>query len=547
MQDFGKVVEVRIEVSGDETVGSHPIGATVLQLDDITDFSEKGGEVEIEGLVYPYNGIDDEFEKIILGIPLTVAVPDATKVNVWPFKQEKWATVDAENNDEPIEALIPHGLKDRVLDGIRDEEDEEYALLRLGESEWEVVDLLAERPDIDGTYLEPGTVSGESMWLGDQETVYGSMDDFGHSSWQVVNAEEVNVSEGGLYIGGRSYAEIERNTPRGLLFWADRAPLVTRITTEYGILGLDVDWPEEYDGARKARLRVSLGLSGTTSGVQSVVRVRRTTDGSQPTISSPEILDKRFTLGPADRVNDLEYSRIFAPTAGHHRYLLTVDAGDGSLNTEGAAALSLEDIGSASVMNAYKNTGGGSLGSGGSDSGTNPAREGRKIVKEFSASWARTYDESGAVAPAEGGLRQGYRSSVYGNEKSAIGFSAAVQAALADATVISKVEVYLYANYWTSYSGGTAVIGYHNAPSDVPTTWGDVIGKLVDQERSPRWARPGGRWVDITADGPTGWKTGSKKGILLGPGPSSSSTYYGVFDGPGGLRPPKLRITYRVP
>lgn len=168
----------------------------------------------------------------------------------------------------------------------------------------------------------------------------------------------------------------------------------------------------------------------------------------------------------------------------------------------------------------------------------------KRYIYEYYPSWSRWFRGDGSVAGDNGDCYQG-QTSYYpanGNEASQIGgFGRAgsgqsLQSDLSGAT-LEKLECYLYANHWESMAGGTAVIRYHNNSS--PGSLTNYAGEIDVSG----WARGQGRWVDITSWGSAFQGTGAK-GIQVGPAPTTSGTYYGVFDGPGSANPPKLRATF---
>jgi hypothetical protein len=137
-------------------------------------------------------------------------------------------------------------------------------------------------------------------------------------------------------------------------------------------------------------------------------------------------------------------------------------------------------------------------------------------------------------------LVQGYYTSSNGNQKSCLLFtgngtrSETISTAMTGATMV-KAEVYLYFKHWYYNNGGTAVIRTHD--------YGSLSATTPDQTpiTSSGWPKPGGRWVDITSL----WNT-SKRGVFLGPGVSTSLTYYGrAASHSDSSGKPQLRLTYR--
>lgn len=165
--------------------------------------------------------------------------------------------------------------------------------------------------------------------------------------------------------------------------------------------------------------------------------------------------------------------------------------------------------------------------------------------KSYVANWSRTYTGAGNAATWHGSdCYQGYVDGGNGNYRSLIGFDdERIRSDTAGAEILS-CKVKLYYRHWYKNSGGTAIIGTHGYDSR-PSTWSNGSVKQ-DRVRSSGWPKPGSRTVNLGTTIGNEFRTGSAKGIALGPGPSSSTTYYGEARGAGsGSLTPVLYITYR--
>lgn len=154
------------------------------------------------------------------------------------------------------------------------------------------------------------------------------------------------------------------------------------------------------------------------------------------------------------------------------------------------------------------------------------------------ASWSQAYQGSGVVmSNAAGKLYQGNDPSGFnGNQKSLIGFPD-LTGKLAGATV-NKVELVLYAGHWYNNAGGTAVIGAHGITAQPATFAGSID---PNRFQVAGWARAQQRVLDVTS---WDWKGGTVRGVVLGPGPTTSVEYYGQFNGHTLSYAPELRINY---
>jgi len=131
---------------------------------------------------------------------------------------------------------------------------------------------------------------------------------------------------------------------------------------------------------------------------------------------------------------------------------------------------------------------------------------------------------------------QGYYSGTNGNQRSLAAF-ASMAGDWAGYT-ITKVEAQVTTPHWNSAGGGTLILGSHTSGSlsDPFNTSGDN----ADRQRQAM-DRDETRWINITSWG-EGFATGALRSLLFGPGPSTSTTYYGYVQGTGSDRP-KIRVT----
>lgn len=175
---------------------------------------------------------------------------------------------------------------------------------------------------------------------------------------------------------------------------------------------------------------------------------------------------------------------------------------------------------------------------GGSDGGSTPVQQ---YTKTYTSQWTRSYQGDGSLRISNGDMYQGQYSGTNGNQRSLIGFDdSQIRSDLSGAT-ITKVELRLDNTHFYNNSGGTAVIGTHDYGS-APASWS---GSRVDENRETEsWAKGALKWVTLANSFGNDLKSGAATGIALGPGNSTSLTYYGYFVGQNGSNKPQLRITY---
>jgi hypothetical protein len=165
-------------------------------------------------------------------------------------------------------------------------------------------------------------------------------------------------------------------------------------------------------------------------------------------------------------------------------------------------------------------------------------------TKTYSANGSASFQSDGTNRSGfDGGhCYQGYYSSTNGNQFSCITFPYTTISSDLSGATITKTEVYLSNLHWYNNSGGTAIIGYHNF-SSVSGNVSYPSGTADITEASFTYGQA--KWVTVSNTIGNAFKNGTAKGIMLGKGPSNSTTYYGYFAGNGQTGEPQLRITYQ--
>jgi hypothetical protein len=153
-------------------------------------------------------------------------------------------------------------------------------------------------------------------------------------------------------------------------------------------------------------------------------------------------------------------------------------------------------------------------------------------TKSFAATWGASYRSNGSKRTDKTDLYQGYVESFNGNQKSLCGFSVS---GIPSNAVCTSATVKLYANHWYNNSGGIAVIGTHNKASE-PGSWSGS-GTNDHRVRYTWNTKTGSRTINLGTTIGNEFIDGVTKGLMFGPGPSTSVTYYGYFEADGSLRP----------
>lgn len=403
-----------------------------------------------------------------------------------------------------------------------------------------------------------GSADFTNVTIGNQNY---AIDGNGVASFQNIN---ILGDQGDIFFGGEPLvAGILADRAKGLIAVAEFDTDTGNIgATETPILELSVS----LEDGRMYRFATTRGhLNGTVKGDEGRLWLREN-GSSPPTITSNAMALDVATVGNAGDRASLEINiiircdstqtpdgfRFYSP--GVHRLLLSLQrvAGTGTvkLSTSTGAntpfSLFVEDMG-VLIPNTAVITGAG----GGSTPDT------KQYVKTYDIQWGRSYrGGSPTCGSANSGfsqndaLYQGRFDSCNDNTRSWIGFDwNQIQSDLSGATV-KKCEVYLYYKHWYFNSGGTAIIGTHSSNYNGTGQSGPTFNEALDdttRKTVTGWARESGKWVDLGTTIGNEFKAGTTTGIVIGPGPSNSQTYYGhAAYGPSTASTwePKLRLTY---
>jgi len=169
----------------------------------------------------------------------------------------------------------------------------------------------------------------------------------------------------------------------------------------------------------------------------------------------------------------------------------------------------------------------------------------QQYTTTYDATWCGRYQGGGTRISTNSDIYQGQYDGTNGNQKSMIGFNyTAIAAALAGSSIVS-IKLKLKNKHWFNSAGGEAIIGTHNsAVASAPTTW-PGSGIEDDRNRFGEWPKSATWLVELGVDVGEDLRDGNAKGIIIGPGISTSHDYYGFFAGSNDtLAKPQLEITY---
>jgi hypothetical protein len=325
----------------------------------------------------------------------------------------------------------------------------------------------------------------------------------------------------------------------GLVAWGqfngNQFPATIANGTERGLF--EIAW--EPVGTRMYAVSCSPVLFTPTSGTATAAcfRMRYTTDGTQPTTTSP-ILSEDFKpiLVNGSWTMSFQFAdRLIGGFNGSYiRILFSIACSNGAgLNTElgQSPTFSVKDLGPA-----YPKAGVLSNQVGGGGGGSRPPVVTRK--KYYTAVDRRSYLPSDAMYNYDTGrMYQGPSPAGVGQLRSAA-FFPDMTADLSGAT-INDMQVYLYFDHWYNNAGGTARIGLHGYTGATPASWASLVyrGWILD---SSGWPKPGGRWLSIPQAYWAGFLSGFYRGITLGVN-TSGNEHYGIAQGS-----PQIYVQYTV-
>jgi hypothetical protein len=276
-------------------------------------------------------------------------------------------------------------------------------------------------------------------------------------------------------------------------------------------------------------------MTASANGMVGCVNIRYTTAEGTTTPATPSLTSPLVTrayvqipYGIAAGVPSMAQPFHTPDGTGPQSYRFLIShqkvegaAGDLWLEYSGADPIAIwtEDLGPNTVQNlVYSDGSGGAVA---------PAPTNQ--VLEVKAAWTKSLRGDGTFRGDTADAYQGYYpDGVNGNQQAFIGFPD-VTGTLSGAT-LSKVSVYLYAEHWYYADGGTGVIGVHGYSSE-PTSPNSSLHR-PDLVRVSGWARGQDKWVDLPSTQYADILSGAVRGVMVGPGPTTSGEYYGRFAGP---------------
>lgn len=158
----GHVIAVNAEKLGDNLDADAAAGTSVLVVGDVADFDELGGSLLVDGVVLRYSTCDDDAGTVTLSNPLPADAELGDPIYVWDTQRLSVAMeyiaqveIDADDEGDPIEAVIASHLVDDLPDGIRGLVGESV-LMEEDDDEWRIIDVLGLDKSGTGTLFYDG-------------------------------------------------------------------------------------------------------------------------------------------------------------------------------------------------------------------------------------------------------------------------------------------------------------------------------------------------------------------------------------------------------
>jgi hypothetical protein len=238
MTELGRVVEVSSLDFGSTLTADHAAAAEVLTVKSAVDFDERGGTLSYtdpadEGIIITadYLSADHDADTVTLAAGLPAGLDRDTFLTVigGSDEAELVAQVVIDDDDEPVSAYVPHELRDKLPEGVR--EDDEQEAVEIAEDaggEWYVRTVLGLVPRIEGVLVDTASTG-------------------------------FYLTEPLDFIAGGAWERINWPTDQGVTRYF-RVPvssgLVTIPATGRYIITFNIDWQGETTGHRRGRIVV---------------------------------------------------------------------------------------------------------------------------------------------------------------------------------------------------------------------------------------------------------------------------------------------------
>jgi hypothetical protein len=170
----GQITAVEEEIAGTELAVAAVATDTSIEVVDPDELDLEGGTLLIGDETLAYE-VEEGSEGEVLTDALAGSYEAGERVTQYPEEIERVAYVLGVEQEEEIEARVPHTLYDRLPVGIR-EDGGETVVITLDDDEWVVTDVLGQTPSVDASFLDSGQEDAPLIFAVGLTTSYTATD-----------------------------------------------------------------------------------------------------------------------------------------------------------------------------------------------------------------------------------------------------------------------------------------------------------------------------------------------------------------------------------
>lgn len=283
-----------------------------------------------------------------------------------------------------------------------------------------------------------------------------------------------------------------------------------------------------------------------------LLKYRFTTDGSTPTLTSPELPGSENRVACSNNSDGPSFTNSFLYVPGADVQNLNVAVTVQRLIGTGFPQVNVTIANpgynfTVMDMGLQTNVGGGIIQISGGSGGTPPS----KHTEKFAPSWSQSSDSDGTNY--QGGdsnrLYQGFDGNTHGNTRSSFGDfrrssdNATLLSVLSGASSVSMV-LHFHPNFTNNPFQGWIFGTAANISNPGGAVWNNLTGKSTNV--FSKSGGPGGAWFTVNVPGSvvSAFQAGSVGTLLVGPGLDGLAHYFGYGAGVGQANAPYLEVTY---
>lgn len=566
----GRVLSVEQVRAGVDVLEAADAGDSLIVGRDAIDLATSGGSLVLpSGALIGFTAVDYDSDVVTLTDPLPESLAVDDRLILEPRRSYTVAVVELAGGGEVVPVRVPHTMQQALPVGVRDvlAAPEVVDVETREDGSFWVRDVL-NRPalevwgDPDGNAAEMRETGLSFYTLGPNGRYEATRLGSGEDRLGVFNAEGQIV--GGVTADGRVVGQsgaiagdfsvggtpllgrLWDNSPGAPAGWLERLSAGAVARRKFGEVmpSPTTSFPtgEEWGYAklgvtaragRTYRVTVIMQVQPVAAGGAARTRVRYTTDGSEPTISSPRLT--WVTTHSPYAASTLMTTTLVGSTAftvdTDLRLMCSVQGLGGLEPRVTEAEFIVEDVGPQGTY------GGGTYTTGRE---TTPPPTVREYTSTWTCSGYGVFDETGQPMVGEPVRQWSWTDGA--RVHTALSFTAGattgehvgqtIDDATAGATLI-KAEVFLANTSWFGLDSGTAALG-KGGFTDVPPTLPNPQATVEAHD----WPTGAGRWVEV----PTSWFSDTNRVVTLGD--ADGGVMGGWFMGPGDDFPPQARLTY---